>query len=204
MNGRKKLLVATHNQGKVREYAALLSGLPVDLLSLDDLGITHDVEETGTTFRENAWLKAHTYSRLGEMLTLSDDSGLEVDALGGEPGVHSARYGGDACHSDEERVDLLLSNLQGVPWERRTSRFLCFIAICDPGGVEVSVVGSVAGMIQYQPEGNLGFGYDPVFYLPTFGRTIAQIPLAEKNLISHRGDAVHRAAIALGRLVGGS
>ena len=203
MNRRKKLLVATHNQGKVREYAELLRGLPVELLSLDDLGITHDVEETGATFRENAWLKAHTYARLGEMLTLSDDSGLEVDALGGQPGVHSARYGGDACRSDEERVKLLLSNLRGVPWELRTSRFLCFIAICEPGGAEISVVGSVAGMIQYEPEGDLGFGYDPVFYLPTFGRTIAQIPMAEKNRISHRGDAAHRAAGALRRLVSG-
>lgn len=203
MNRRKKLLVATHNQGKVREYAELLSGLPVDLLSLDDLGISHDVDETGATFRENAWLKARTYSRLGDMLTLSDDSGLAVDALGGEPGVHSARYGGEACRRDEERVQLLLSNLQGVPWELRTSRFLCFIAICDPDGAEVSVVGSVAGMIQYEPEGDLGFGYDPVFYLPTFGCTIAQIPMAEKNRISHRGDAAHRAAGALRRLVSG-
>ena len=198
----KKLLIATHNQGKVREYRDLFKGLPFELLSLDDLGITEDVEETGATFRENAWLKAHTYSRLGRMLTLSDDSGLEVDALGGEPGVHSARYGGESCRSDEDRVALLLSNLGGVPWPRRTARFRCFIAICEPGAVEVSVVGSVAGMIQYEPEGTKGFGYDPVFYLPSFNRTIAQLGMTDKNRISHRGDAAHRAASILRSLAG--
>ena len=197
---RKQLLVATHNQGKVREYAHLLRDLDYALLSLDDLGITHDVEETGATFSENAWLKARAYAALGQMLTLSDDSGLEVDALGGQPGVYSARYGGDACRTDEDRVNLLLANLEGVPWERRTARFRCFIAICQPGGPEIAVVGSVAGMIQYQPEGTDGFGYDPVFNLPSFGRTIAQLSMAEKNRISHRGDAARRAANALRQL----
>ena len=199
---RKKLLIATHNQGKVREYRDLLNGLPFELLSLDDLGITEDVAETGATFRENAWLKAHAYSRLGQMLTLSDDSGLEVDALGGAPGVHSARYGGDACQSDEDRVKLLLSNLAGTPWQQRTARFRCFIAICEPGGAEASVVGSVAGMIQYEPKGTDGFGYDPVFYLPSFGLTLAELAMAEKNRISHRADATHRSVAALRGLAG--
>ncbi len=198
---RNKLLVATHNAGKIREYQHLLGALPVDLVSLDELGITHDVEETGSSFPENAWLKAHAYSRLGGMLTLSDDSGLEVDALNGEPGVHSARYGGDLCHSDEDRVSLLLSNLEGVPWEARTARFRCVIAICLPAGPEVSVVGSVAGMIQYEPQGTEGFGYDPVFYLPSFRRTIAQLSMEEKNRISHRGDAANRAVAALRKLL---
>ena len=217
----QQLLIATHNLGKVKEYRELLRQVPVELLSLDDLGITHDVEETGSTFRENAWLKAHAYSALGNMLTLSDDSGLEVDALGGAPGVHSARYGGDACRSDEERVTLLLSNLAGVPWAKRTARFRCFIAICQPAvnpaqerhpvhrygaGIhqhpkEISVVGSVAGMIQYEPMGTEGFGYDPVFYLPSFGSTIAQLSMTEKNRISHRADATHRAVTALKRLL---
>ncbi len=198
---RKQLLVATHNPGKVREYQYLLRELPVDLVSLDDLGITHDVDETGATFHENAWLKARAYSALGKILTLSDDSGLEVDALGGEPGIHSARYGGDRCHSDQDRVSLLLSNLAGVPWEKRTARFRCVIAICGPDELEVSVVGSVAGMIQYQPNGNEGFGYDPVFYLPSFRRTLAQISMEDKNRISHRGDAASRAVTVLRRLV---
>ena len=196
-----KLLIATHNRGKVREYEELLRGVPVELVSLDDLGVTEEVDETGTTFYENAWLKARSYAALGKMPTLSDDSGLEVDALGGQPGVHSARYGGDACGSDEQRVELLLSNLAGVPWGDRTARFRCCIAICVPGGPGVSVVGSVAGMIQYEPEGTEGFGYDPVFYLPTFDRTIAQLTVAEKNRISHRSDAVGRAVATLGELL---
>ena len=198
---RKQLLVATHNPGKVREYRYLLRDMPVDLVSLDDLGISHDVDETGVTFHENAWLKARAYCGLGKMLTLSDDSGLEVDALGGEPGVHSARYGGNRCRSDEDRVSLLVSNLEGIPWERRTARFRCVIAICDPDGIEVSVVGSVAGMIQYKPQGTEGFGYDPVFYLPSFLCTIAQLSMEDKNRISHRGDAAHRAVKALRQLV---
>ncbi len=196
---KKKLLVATHNRGKVKEYQELLRGLPVDLISLDDAGITHDVDETGTTFHENAWLKARAYSALGNMLTLSDDSGLEVDALGGDPGVHSARYGGESCNSDEDRVTLLLSTLQGVPWEMRTARFRCVIAICEPGGLEASVVGSIAGMIQYEPQGSEGFGYDPVFYLPSFDRTISQLSMAEKNKVSHRADAARRAVSILQR-----
>ena len=219
---RPKLLVATHNPGKMREYSGLLSNAPYDLVSLDDLGISLDVEETGDTFFENAWLKAHAYAAEGGLLTLADDSGLEVDALGGEPGVHSARYGEDDCKSDEDRVALLLRNLNDVPWERRTARFRCVIAIAHPpgsgapasnvpditparsSGTDVAcVVGSVAGMIQYEPAGDEGFGYDPVFHLPSYGRTIAQLPLREKNRISHRSDAARRAVQALKRSAAG-
>lgn len=200
---KRKLLIATHNPGKVKEYRDLFAGLPLELLSLDALGITEDVEETGSTFRENAWLKAQAYSEMGRMLTLSDDSGLEVDALGGEPGVHSARYGGDSCRSDEERVALLLRSIAGVPWQRRTARFICVIAICEPGGMEVSVVGSIAGMVQYEPKGTEGFGYDPIFYLPSFRRTLSELSMAEKNRVSHRADAAHRAAAVLQRCAGG-
>lgn len=192
-----RLLIATHNQGKVQEYRQLLRGLPLELVSLEDLGIAEDVEETGSTFLENAWLKAHTYSRLGGLLTLSDDSGLEVDALGGQPGIHSARYGGEACRNNEDRIALLLSNLNDVRWARRTARFRCCIAICQPQGAELSVVGSVAGMIQYEPKGSGGFGYDPVFYLPSFDRTMSELPMEVKNRISHRGDATARAVRAL-------
>ena len=196
-----RLLVATHNQGKVQEYGELLREVPLELVSLDDLGINEDVEETGLTFHDNAWLKARAYSALGGILTLSDDSGLEVDALGGQPGIHSARYGGDSCRSDEDRVSLLLSNLEGISWPRRTARFRCVIALCQPGGIEVSLVGSVAGMIQYEPQGNEGFGYDPVFYLPSFDRTMAQLSMAEKNRVSHRGDAAQKAVRTLASLV---
>ena len=141
------------------------------------------------------------------MLTLADDSGLEVDALAGDPGVRSARYGGDACRSDEERVSLLLRNLDGVPWRKRTARFRCVINVA---GIEangdtqpallLSVVGSVAGMVQYEPAGSDGFGYDPVVYLPSLKRTVGQLSLDEKNRISHRGNAAGRALKALSRL----
>lgn len=197
----KRLLIATHNQGKVQEYRHLLSDLPLELVSLDDLGISEDVEETGSTFLENAWLKARTYSKIGSILTLSDDSGLEVDALGGQPGIHSARYGGEACRNDEDRISLLLSNMKDVPWPRRTARFRCCIALCLPEGAELSVVGSVAGMIQYEPKGSEGFGYDPVFYLPSFARTMSELSMEIKNRISHRGDATVRAVRALDRLM---
>jgi XTP/dITP diphosphohydrolase len=194
---RPKLLIATHNSGKMREYRQLLQDVPFELVSLSDLGITEEVEETGDTFAENARLKAHTYASLNGMLTLSDDSGLEVDALGGEPGIRSARYGGDPNATDQDRVRLLLSKLEGVPWEKRTARFRCVIVISRPEGDVASVVGSVAGMIQYRPEGNEGFGYDPVFYLPSYGQTMAQLPLEEKNRISHRSDAARKAVAVL-------
>jgi XTP/dITP diphosphohydrolase len=200
------LLVASGNPGKLREYRQLLGDIPYNLTSLNDFDITEEVEETGETFAENSLLKSTTYARLSATLTLSDDSGLEVDALNGEPGVHTARYGGDPNASDLDRVHLLLRNLEGVPWERRTARFRCFLSITDPtrslreGSNSLLLVGSVAGMIQYQPEGGEGFGYDPVFYLPSYGKTIAQLPLEEKNWMSHRGDAARKAVTALKRL----
>lgn len=199
------LLVATRNPGKLREYRELLAGYPAPIISLDDLGITHEVPETGTTFAANARLKADAYCRLSGCLTISDDSGLEVHALGGAPGIYSARYGGDACHSDAARVELLLHNLDGVPWRRRIARFRCLTAIARPVANPDSapddnrpprlttVAGAIAGMIQYEPLGEHGFGYDPVFYLPSFGKTMAQLPPAIKNRISHRGDAMRRA-----------
>jgi XTP/dITP diphosphohydrolase len=190
----------------LREYRQLLGDIPYQLVSLTDFGITEEVEETGETFAENSLLKSTTYARLSATLTLSDDSGLEVDALNGEPGVHTARYGGDPNASDLDRVHLLLRNLEGVPWERRTARFRCFLSITHPsqdlgeGQSSLLVVGSVAGMIQYEPEGGEGFGYDPVFYLPSYGKTIAQLPLEEKNRISHRADAARKAVAALKRI----
>lgn len=200
MTSKPRLLVATGNPGKLREYAGLLHNAPYTLVSLKDVGITHEVPETGDTFHENAWLKASGYAVMSGMLTLSDDSGLEVDALRGEPGVLSARYGGDACASDTERVALLLRNLEGVPWPSRTARFRCIVNIANPPSNEngqpellVSAVGSVAGMVQYVPEGDDGFGYDPVFHLPSFGKTVAQLSLEDKNRISHRGNAAARA-----------
>lgn len=196
-----KLLVATGNPGKMREYRVLLKGVPFELVSLADLGITEEVDETGLTFQENARLKTAAYATLSGLQTLADDSGLEVDALGGDPGIYSARYGGDSQITDEDRVRLLLRNMEQVPWERRTARFQCVIAVSatqddDPAHITY-LVGSVAGMIQYEPKGDEGFGYDPVFYLPSHGQTMAQLPLAEKNRISHRSDAARKAVVLL-------
>lgn len=204
-----RLLIATGNPGKLREYRQLLNGVPFELVSLDHLGITQEVDETGLTFHENARLKAVGYAAMSGLPTLADDSGLEVNALGGDPGVRSARYGGDACKSDEDRVRLLLENLSDVPWEKRMTRFRCVIAISFPSwsptaedGPETLayMVGSVAGMIQYKPMGDEGFGYDPVFYLPSYGRTMSQLTLAEKNRVSHRADAARKALAWLNRL----
>ena len=210
MTAQPALLVATGNPGKLREYQGLLNSAPFRLVSLRDVGITDEVDETGDTFSENAWLKASGYAQMSGMLTLADDSGLEVDALGGNPGVRSARYGGDACANDADRVALLLRNLDGVPWDKRTARFRCVISVASPPGhsgpepqLLVSVVGSVAGMVQYEPAGDDGFGYDPVVYLPSFKRTVAQLSLEEKNRISHRGCAAGRAMAALAKLLPG-
>ena len=196
------LVVATRNPGKMREYRELLADWPVELISLDDAGVSGDVDETGDTFLANARLKASEYARLSNLPTISDDSGLEVHALGGDPGVYSARYGGDACQSDGDRVALLLNNLAGVLWDRRIARFRCVTALAAPGGAVIgTVVGSVAGMIQFEPEGEHGFGYDPVFYLPSLGQTIAEAPLGIKNRISHRADAARKARTMLPALL---
>ena len=190
------LLIATGNHGKVREFTELLGGLPFKLVSLSDAGITETVEETGVTFEENAMLKARHYATCSGMLTLADDSGLVVDALDGRPGVLSARYGGKEL-SDFQRVELLLEELAKVPWEKRTARFQCVIALAWPLGSIRTVVGLVEGVIQYNPEGSNGFGYDPIFHLPDRGCTTAQLSTSEKNLISHRGRAARKAADVL-------
>jgi len=199
-----QLLIATGNQGKIREYSALLQGIPFELVSLRGLGITHEVEETGETFEENAWLKASEYAAISGLLTLADDSGLEVDTLSGEPGVRSARYGGSSCTSDQERIQLLLHNLEGISWEEREAQFRCVIAIAKPAKSPqdsptfiAQAEGFVTGMIQYSPQGDDGFGYDPVFYLPSYDKTMAQIPLDVKNKISHRANAAQKAVVAL-------
>ena len=184
------LLVATHNVGKVSEYADMLSDLDIAWLSLDEVGISEDVEETGTTFLENATLKAQAYARASGLLTLADDSGLVVDALAGAPGVHTARYGGPDLNS-RQRYEFLLSNLQGTTWPERTARFVCAIVLAGADGeVLAAAQGEVEGMIALQPNGKGGFGYDPVFFLPELDRTMAQLPPETKHAISHRGRAL--------------
>ncbi len=193
MSEKQKLLVATGNPGKLREVSQILTGLPFEVLSLQDLDISMEVEETGTTFADNAILKAEAYCDRAGVLTLADDSGLVVDALGGRPGVRSARYGGEGL-TDEQRVELLLREMADVPWEERTARFRCVIALAWPEGRLETAEGVVEGIIQYEPEGSNGFGYDPVFHLPERGCTMAQLETSDKNRISHRGQAVRKAA----------
>ena len=188
----RKLLVATRNPGKAREYRQLLRGIHFEVTSLDEEGVAEDVEETGDSFEENACLKARTYSSVSGLPTLADDSGLEVDALQGAPGIKSARYGGSGL-SDADRVTFLLENLKGVEWEDRKGRFRCVIAIAWPLEEVKTVTGVVDGLIQYEPQGTGGFGYDPVFYLPHLGRTMAELTLEEKNGLSHRAEAAGKA-----------
>jgi XTP/dITP diphosphohydrolase len=190
------LLLATHNPGKVREYEALLADLPLEITYLDREGIDFDVEETGSSFAENALLKARAYAGASGLLTLADDSGLEVDALGGEPGVYSSRYAGPGA-SDASRYRLLLRKLQDVPWEGRDARFRCVVVVARPDGTARTAEGVCEGVIAFAPRGTHGFGYDPVFYLPQCGCTMAELSAEVKNRISHRGRAVQRARAIL-------
>jgi XTP/dITP diphosphohydrolase len=187
-----KLLLATNNEAKVREYKHLLQGLPFGLVSLAEEGITTKVNEAGESLEENAKLKATTIARESQLLTLADDSGLEVDALGGEPGPLSARYAGEGA-SDKDRVNYLLVRLKGVPSEKRSARFRCVIAIATPDRKVEFCSGECHGFITLEPRGKEGFGYDPVFYLAELGKTMAELPLEVKNKISHRGQAARQA-----------
>jgi len=187
-----KLLLATNNEAKVREYKQLLQGLPFKLVSLAEQGIMTRVNEVGESLEENARIKATTLARESQLLTLADDSGLEVDALGGEPGPLSARYAG-AGASDKDRINYLLARLRGVPGEKRSARFRCVIAIATPDGKVELCTGECQGFIILEPRGEEGFGYDPVFYLPELGKTMAELPLEVKNKISHRGQAARKA-----------
>lgn len=194
-----KILVATSNPGKLREYRLLLADLPIEVVSLTEAGVTETVEETGQTFAENAVLKAKTYARQTGLITLADDSGLEVDALGGQPGVRSSRFAGPGAN-DRQRIELLLHNLAQVPWERRTARFKAVVALATPDGHVETFEGVCEGFITDVPRGRHGFGYDPVFYLPELGRTMAELPPEVKNQISHRARALQAARPAVARL----
>lgn len=195
-----KLLIASANRGKVSEFRSLLDGLDVELLSVQDAGISGDVEETGSTYEENARLKAVTCASQSGLLTLADDSGLEVDALGGEPGVRSARYAGEGA-TDVDRVAYLLRKLEGVPLESRGARFVCVIAIATPEGDVTFCRGECHGRIVAEPRGERGFGYDPAFLFPELGVTMAELPPEVKNRLSHRGRAAEKAREVLKRFI---
>ena len=199
--GRKpKLLLGTHNKGKIQEYRDLVGDVPFIITTPSDEGITEAIEETGTSYEENASLKARTYAARSELIVLADDSGLEVDALNNAPGPRSARYAGPGA-KDEDHIARLLRELAEVPWEKRTARFVCVIALATPSGRKELYRGTCEGIITLEPRGDSGFGYDPVFYLQDLGKTMAQLTLKEKNRISHRALAMRQALPLLDRLL---
>ncbi len=191
-----KLLLATNNAGKVAELRRLLHGCGWELVSPADLGLEIDVEESGRSYEENATRKAVQYAQASGLVALADDSGLEVDALGGRPGVLSARYAG-ADRTDAERVHKLLEELTDVPDEQRTARFRALIVIADANGRIETAEGVVEGRIARAPRGENGFGYDPVFLLLPDDRSAAELPADEKDAVSHRGVAARKARMIL-------
>jgi XTP/dITP diphosphohydrolase len=203
MSEARRVVVATTNPHKIEEFRQILAGLPVELVNPADLNVRVAVEETGATFAENAVLKAIAYADEAGMLALADDSGLEIDALGGEPGIYSARWAGEGV-SYPERFRILEERLVGVPDECRTARYRCVVALAEPAprGLCEVTEGTVEGRISREARGTGGFGYDPIFYVPEERRTFGEMSAEEKHRISHRARAAAAARSALARLAG--
>lgn len=192
----QKIVFATGNEGKMREVRLILKDLGLPVLSMKEAGVSLDIEENGTTFAENAMIKARAVWEKTGGIVLADDSGLVVDYLGGEPGVYSARYLGEDT-SYEIKNQAIIDRLADAKEEERTARFVSAIAAVLPDGSELVTEGKVEGLIAHEPAGNGGFGYDPIFYLPEYGVTSAEIPIEKKNEISHRGKALEAMKIKL-------
>ena len=192
----QKIVFATGNEGKMREVRLILQDLGFPVLSMKEAGGSLDIEENGTTFAENAMIKAREVWEKTGGIVLADDSGLVVDYLGGEPGVYSARYLGEDT-SYEIKNQAIIDRLADAKEEERTARFVSAIAAVLPDGSELVTEGTVEGLIAHEPAGNGGFGYDPIFYLPEYGVTSAEIPIEKKNEISHRGKALEAMKIKL-------
>lgn len=192
----QKIVFATGNEGKMREVRLILQDLGFPVLSMKEAGVSLDIEENGTTFAENAMIKARAVWEKTGGIVLADDSGLVVDYLGGEPGVYSARYLGEDT-SYEIKNQVIIDRLADAKEEERTARFVSAIAAVLPDGSELVTEGTVEGLIAHEPAGNGGFGYDPIFYLPEYGVTSAEIPIEKKNEISHRGKALEAMKIKL-------
>jgi len=191
MPSEREIVLASQNPGKVEEMRELLAGLGWRVLGLAEIGVPESPEETGTSFEEYAALKARYYAGRTGRLVVADDSGLCVDALDGGPGLYTSRFGGTGL-SDGQRNALLLEKLAGVPPERRGARFVCALAVAEPGGLRFQARETCEGAIAVAPAGDGGFGYDPVFYYPPFGVTLASVPAGEKARVSHRGKAFRR------------
>ena len=177
-----KVVLASKNKHKLVEISQITEKFDIQLVLESDLGVDIDVEETGSTFEENSFLKANAVMQATGLPALADDSGIAVDALNGEPGIYSARYGFDESLDDAGRVQLLLKNMKDVPDDKRQAKFVCVITLVTPDEVH--------GVVTHAPAGEGGFGYDPIFYYPPFGKTLAQVPQEEKNRVSHRAEAL--------------
>lgn len=185
-----KIVLASNNAHKLEELQAILSALGMEVISPKELGLSLNPEENGTTFEENSYIKAKTVLDACAMPAIADDSGLMVDALGGEPGVYSARYGGTACVTDGDRLEYLLAKMESVPEGERGAKFVSVITLLTPDGRKIVARGECPGRIIREPMGENGFGYDPIFYVPEMQCTFAQLSPAQKNQISHRARAL--------------
>lgn len=188
---KRKIVFATGNPGKMREIKEILSDTDWEAVSMKEIGADIEIEENGATFEENAAIKARAVAAVCGEIVLADDSGLEVDALNKEPGIYSARYMGEDTPYAVKNANII-SRLDGIPEENRTARFVCAIAAVFPDGEEIVTHGEIEGRIGYEEKGENGFGYDPIFYVPEFGRTTAELSDLEKNSISHRGKALRK------------
>lgn len=185
----KRIVFATGNAGKIKEIQMILADMMWEVVSMKEAGITVDIEENGSTYEENALIKARAVAAFTDDIVMADDSGLEIDYLNKEPGIYSARYLGEDIPYSVKNADLI-DRLSGVPDEKRTARFVCAIAAVLPDGREITVRATIEGCIGYEEKGNSGFGYDPIFYVPEFGKTTAELSGEEKNSVSHRGKAL--------------
>ena len=185
-----KVVLASKNKHKLEEISKITEKFDMELVLESELGVDIDVEETGSTFEENSFLKAEAVMKATGLPALADDSGIAVDALNGEPGIYSARYGFDESLDDRGRLNLLLKNTENVPDDKRQAKFVCVITLVTPQGQTIQARGEVHGMLLRAPAGENGFGYDPIFYYPPFGKSLAQVSPEEKNRVSHRANAM--------------
>ena len=185
-----KVVLASKNKHKLEEIGKITEKFDMELVLESELGVDIDVEETGSTFEENSYLKAEAVMKATGLPALADDSGIAVDALNGEPGIYSARYGFDESLDDRGRLNLLLKNTENVPDDKRQAKFVCVITLVTPQGQTIQARGEVHGMLLRAPAGENGFGYDPIFYYPPFGKSLAQVSPEEKNRVSHRANAL--------------
>lgn len=197
---RDKIVFATGNAGKIREVREILADLGMEVVSMKEAGIRADIVEDGKSYEENALIKAREAAKYTDAIVMADDSGLEIDYLNGEPGIYSARYMGEETPYSAKNRNLI-DRLAGVPDEKRTARFVCAIAAVLPDGREATVRGVIEGRIGYEEAGENGFGYDPIFYVPEFGKTTAQLAPEEKNRVSHRGRALELMKAKLAQLL---